>query len=69
MDKATLRAPNISCGHCIMAIKRAVGKLDGVSSVEGDPATKTVTVNFEPARITLARIEHAMEEEGYPVAK
>jgi copper chaperone CopZ len=52
-----------------MAIKRAVSQLDGVSSVEGDPATKTITVKFDPARMTLARIEQTMAEEGYTVAK
>lgn len=69
MDKATLYAPNISCGHCVMAIKRALGKLEGVSSVEGDPQTKQVVVEYDPARIKLERIESTMAEEGYPVKK
>ncbi|TAK36878.1 MAG: copper chaperone [Chloroflexota bacterium] len=69
MDTATLHAPNISCGHCVMAIKRAVGKLQGVSSVEGDPGTKTVTVSYDPSQVNLQSIESAMAEEGYPVAK
>jgi len=65
----TLRAPDISCGHCVVAIKRAVGKLSGVSAVEGDPATKVVTVSYEPAQVSLETIEATMAEEGYPVAK
>jgi copper chaperone len=69
MEKTTLRAPNISCGHCVMAIKRAVGQLEGVASVEGDPASKTVTVSYDPSRVSLARIEETMAAEGYPVAK
>ncbi len=69
MDTATLRAPNISCGHCVMAIKKAVGKLQGVSSVEGDPETKVVTVSYDPSQVNLTSIEDAMAEEGYPVAR
>ncbi len=69
MEKATLHSPNISCGHCIMAIKRAVSKLEGVSSVEGDPGKKEVTVEYDPVRVALDKIEATMAEEGYPVKK
>ena len=65
----TLRAPNISCGHCVMAIKKAVGKLPGVLSVEGDPSTKEVEVTYDPSQVSLRTIEATMAEEGYPVAK
>ena len=64
----TLRAPNISCGHCVMAIKKAVSALPGVAAVEGDPASKQVKVTYEPDRVSLEKIEAAMAEGGYPVA-
>ena len=63
----TLRASNISCGHCVMAIKKAVGALPGVSAVEGDPASKQVKVTYEPDQVSLEKIEAVMAEEGYPV--
>ncbi len=68
MEKVTLKAPNISCMHCVGAIKRAVGKLEGVSSVEADPGTKEVQVAFDPAKVKLVQIKETMAEEGYPVA-
>ena len=64
----TLRAPDISCGHCVNAIKKAVTALPGVSTVEGDPNTKQVKVTYEPGQVSLDKIEAAMAEEGYPVA-
>ena len=69
MDTITLVAPDISCDHCIASIKKVVGALEGVRSVEGDPDTKRVVVEYEPARTPLAAIEAAMEDEGYPVQK
>mgnify|MGYP005845856253 FL=1 len=51
-----------------MAIKRAVGRIPGVSSVEGDPASKNVTVSYDPAQTSLDQIKQAMADEGYPVA-
>lgn len=69
METATLKSPNISCGHCVMAIKRAVSGLEGVSEVQGDPEAKVVTVQFDPGKVSLDKIEATMAEEGYPVQK
>lgn len=67
MATATLHAPAISCSHCVAAIKRAVGKLPGVQSVEGDPTTKRVTVSYDPSAVSVDQIAAVMAEEGYPV--
>jgi copper ion binding protein len=68
METTTLKAPDISCMHCVGAIKRAVSRLEGVSAVEGDPTTKEVKVTFDPAKVDLPKIREAMTEEGYPPA-
>jgi len=36
METMKLSVPNISCGHCVMTIKRELGEIKGVSKVEGD---------------------------------
>ena len=67
MEKIKLHIPNISCGHCVMTIKREVGEMDGVQSVDGDPATKDVEIAFaSPA--TLEGIKSLLDEIGYPAA-
>ncbi|MBI4497719.1 MAG: heavy-metal-associated domain-containing protein [Chloroflexi bacterium] len=68
MERIVLTAPDISCDHCINAITKAVGSLEGVESVDGSPDTKQVTVVFDAGRVSLEAIKEAMEEEGYPVA-
>jgi len=68
MQTTTLNAPAISCMHCVGAIKRAVGQLEGVSSVDGNVTTKDVQVTFDPQKVNLEQIKQAMAEEGYPVA-
>lgn len=67
IERATLTAPDISCGHCVAAIQGAVGALPGVSTVKADEATKQVQVEFDPQRVTLAQIAATMDDEGYPV--
>ena len=46
MEKHVLSIPNISCDHCVMTIKREVGELEGVSSVEGDTEKKDSALKF-----------------------
>ena len=69
VEHATLTAPDISCGHCVAAIKSAVGALPGVASVEADESTKRVEIDFDPGRVSLAQIEGALDEAGYPAVK
>ena len=69
MPKVTLEALDISCDHCIASIQKAVTKLPGVKFLSGDPNTKRVALEYDPASVQLEVIEQAMEEEGYPVKK
>lgn len=65
MTTLTVKAPNISCGHCVHTIEEEVGELAGVKSVQAQEDSKIVTVTFEtPA--TTEQIEALMAEIGYP---
>jgi len=67
MEKTKLSIPNISCGHCVMAIKRELNEIAGVSNVEGDPQKKEITVEWnQPA--TLEKIKSTLMEINYPAA-
>jgi copper chaperone len=69
MEHVTVTAPDISCGHCVASIKDAVGTLPGVASVEANLDTKRVEIAFDSGRVSLAQIEAALDEAGYPVQK
>ncbi|MBM4425313.1 MAG: heavy-metal-associated domain-containing protein [Chloroflexi bacterium] len=68
MNTITVKAPAISCGHCVKTIQNEVGELKGVASVVANKDNKLVTINFDdPA--TKEQIEALMAEIGYPVEK
>lgn len=69
LQEITLTAPDISCGHCIATVQEAVSALDGVKQVAANADTKQVTIDFDARRVSVATIEAAMDEVGYPVAK
>jgi copper chaperone CopZ len=65
MEKQTFTIPNITCGHCVMAIKNELSELEGVNTVEGDPQSKQVQVEWDtPAN--LEKIKATLVEINYP---
>jgi copper chaperone len=65
MSEKTVNIPNISCGHCVATIKRELGEIKGVASVDGDVQGKNVTVKWaEPA--SWKQIADTLAEIGYP---
>ena len=65
MATETFTIPNISCGHCVSAVKDELTELSGVKRVDGDPATKAVTVDFE-APASVEQIRSKLTEINYP---
>lgn len=65
MEKNTLKIPNISCGHCVNAIKNELEDMKGIISVDGNPGDKTVTIEWDsPASLDI--IKNKLKEINYP---
>jgi copper chaperone CopZ len=65
MTTLTVKANDISCGHCVHTIESEVSELQGVKSVKAEQNSKLVTIAFDdPA--TKEKIEALMAEIGYP---
>ena len=65
MENQTFTIQNISCGHCVSAIKNELNDLAGVKSVSGNPEDKSITVQWE-APATLELIKNTLQEINYP---
>jgi copper chaperone len=59
-----LQVENMSCGHCVGAVTKAVKAVDANAAVDIDLAGKTVKVGSGSA---LEAIRAAIIEAGYPV--
>ena len=62
------KAPDIECDGCANAIKNALGRVEGVSSVDVDVERKTVSVSHIDST-SDALIEHALDRAGFPAQK
>ncbi len=63
MEQTTIAIQGMSCGHCVAAVKGALGRLDGVQIQ--DVKVGSATVAYDPAAVTPERIAQAVEDEGY----
>ncbi|MDD3414047.1 MAG: copper chaperone CopZ [Lachnospiraceae bacterium] len=67
MEKSVLKVDGMSCEHCVKAITKAVGAMDGVDEVNVDLTTKTVTVTHDGEKAPLDKIKLEIEDQGYDI--
>ena len=63
MEQTTITIQGMSCGHCVAAVKGALGQLDGVQVKEVKVGSATVA--YDPQAVTPERIAQAVSAEGY----
>ncbi len=63
MKTQELKIEGMSCGHCVMHVKKELGKVNGltIESVEIGKAR----VQFDEKAVTVDRIAKAIEDAGY----
>ena len=64
----TVTAPDIMCDGCANSIKRALGRVPGVSEVAVDVNAKQVTVKHDEGQAPRAAITQALDKAGFPVS-
>lgn len=62
----TFSVPGMTCGHCEAAVKKEVGAVAGVTSVDVDLETKDVVVTG--TSLDRDALVAAIDEAGYDVA-
>lgn len=67
MINTVLNVEGMSCSHCVNAVTKAVGALDGVSAVQVDLEGKTVSVEHDAIKCPVDKIQLEIEEQGYDI--
>ena len=68
MSVETFTVKGMTCGHCVASVTSEVSKLDGVTKVDVDLATGSVTVESDRSLDPTA-FAAAVDEAGFVVAK
>jgi len=64
MQRVNLTIDGMSCGHCLNAVRGALGRVPGVK-IE-TVSIGRATVEFDPTAATIPQIVAAVSAEGYP---
>ena len=67
MSKVSITVTGMSCGHCVSSVREEVAGIPGVTAVDVDLASGTVTIDSE-RQVEADAIRSAVEEAGYRLA-
>ncbi len=67
MARRTFQVAEIHCDSCENAIRKALGRLDGVRQVDPDQHSNRVDVQFDESRVGQVAIAERLTDAGYPV--
>ncbi|PID55878.1 copper-translocating P-type ATPase [candidate division KSB3 bacterium] len=65
--QAELKIAGMSCAMCSKAVERSLLESDGVLFAEVNLGNDTASIEYDPEKIDLARLEDAIEQAGYEV--
>src|SRR5665647_243210 len=63
-ENVTFGVTGMTCASCSARIERTLNKLPGVETAGVNLATEKATVLFDPAKLSLADLRHAVEDVG-----
>lgn len=63
---ATLSVPGMTCPACPITVKKALGKVDGVTAVKVNFEKREAIVTFDDAKASLQQLTDATTNAGYP---
>jgi copper chaperone len=67
MAKTIIKVDGMSCEHCVKAVSGAASGVRGVTGVSVDLKSGDVTLEYDGADATLARVKSEIEEQGYDI--
>lgn len=59
-----IKINGMSCGHCSMAVKKALGQIEGVEKVEVSLEDKTATIS-STISLDINVLKEIIDDEGY----
>ena len=65
LSRTVISVEGLSCVACEIPVRHALRKIDGVKAIQVSAATKTATVDYEPAKTNPEQLVAAINSTGY----
>lgn len=63
--KESYLVEGMTCSGCERTVSRVVGNLQGVTSSNADLKSSTLSVEYDPSKVTIDKIKNAVNGVGY----
>jgi len=67
MSETKINIEGMSCQHCVMSVKKAIGALKGIE--ESDVSIGSADVKYDDSKVKKEEIEAAIEKVGFKVSR
>ena len=68
ITQETIKVEGMSCGHCVMRVKKAIEGVQGVKKVDVSLENRQAVVEFDEGKTDVEKIKAAVRETGYEPA-
>ena len=65
MTKQTYSIEGLKCQHCKARVEEGLKKMDGVTMADANVEKKQITIECDPERISISKIQDAVDDLGY----
>ena len=65
--EATIKIEGMSCQHCVMSVKKALGGLKGIE--QSDVSVGKAAVRYDDSKVKEEEIAAAIEKAGFKVGR
>jgi copper chaperone len=67
MQTVSLGVSGMTCGGCVRSVTGVLQGLEGVVKAEVSLEKQRAQVDYDPGKINVEQLKHAIEEAGYEV--
>ena len=64
-QKQTYLVEGMTCSGCERTVSKVVGNIEGVTFSKADLKSSTISVEFDPSKVTIDKIKSAIDGVGY----
>jgi copper chaperone len=64
-ETVTFEVKGMSCGGCVLAVRRALGRVDGVEKAEVTMESGRAVISFDPEKVTVEELAEAIRRVGF----
>ena len=65
--KVEIKVSGMSCASCALNVEKSLNELEGVEEAHVNIGTEKATVEYDPGKLNLTKLEKAVEEAGFSV--